>query len=115
MFITKKCLSRRTLLRGGAAALALPLLDAMVPALTALSRTVAAPARLRRLGVFYVPNGMSMSYWWPEAEGPLTALPPTLQSLSDQEETLFLLGQCTRKMHTLQSLSRPRYRVSQRL
>ena len=70
MFITKKRLSRRTLLRGAGAALALPLLDAMVPALTALSQTAAAPARLRRLGVFYVPNGMSMGYWWPEAEGP---------------------------------------------
>ena len=47
MFITRKHLSRRTMLQGAGAALALPLLDAMVPALTALSQTAAAPARLR--------------------------------------------------------------------
>ena len=82
MFVTKKHLSRRAVLRGAGATLALPLLDCMVPALTALSRTAAAPARLRRLGVFYVPNGMSMGYWWPRAEGPLQELPPTLQSLA---------------------------------
>ena len=55
------------MLRGLGAALALPLLDSMVPALTALSKTAAAP--VRRLGVFYVPNGMSMPYWFPKAEG----------------------------------------------
>ena len=70
----------------------LPLLDAMVPALTALSQTAAAPARLRRLGVFYVPNGMSMGYWWPEAEGPLTAMPAILQSLSPLKDRVLLLG-----------------------
>ena len=61
MIITKKHLSRRTVLRGLGASLALPLLDGMVPALTALSQTAAAP--IRRLGVFYVPNGMAMGYW----------------------------------------------------
>jgi len=50
MFITKMSLSRRTVLRGLGAAVALPLLDGMVPALTALSRTAAAP--VRRFGVF---------------------------------------------------------------
>ena len=49
MFITRKHLSRRAVLRGAGATLALPLLDCMVPALTALSRTAAAPARLRRI------------------------------------------------------------------
>ncbi len=92
MFITKKRLSRRTLLRGAGAALALPLLDAMVPALTALSQTPASPARLRRLGVFYVPNGMSMGYWSPKAEGALAELPPTLQSLSALKDQVLLLG-----------------------
>ena len=66
MIITKKCLPRRTVLRGLGAALALPWLDSMVPALTALAKS-AVPAR--RLGVFYVPNGMSMGYWSPKAEG----------------------------------------------
>src|SRR5207244_8210338 len=50
MFITKKHLSRRTVLRGIGAGLALPLLDSMVPALTALGQTAAASGRLRRLG-----------------------------------------------------------------
>ena len=71
MIITKKHLSRRTVLRGLGATLALPLLDSMVPALTALSQTAAAPTR--RLGVFYVPNGMSMGYWLPKAEGAAAA------------------------------------------
>ena len=92
MFITRKHLSRRAMLRGAGAALALPLLDAMVPALTALSQTAAAPARLRRLGVFYVPNGMSMGYWWPRNEGPLAELPPTLQSLAALKDQVLLLG-----------------------
>ncbi len=92
MFITKMHLSRRALLRGVGASLALPLLDCMVPALTALSQTAAAPARLRRLGVFYVPNGMSMGYWFPKTEGPLTELPPTLQSLSALKDRVLLLG-----------------------
>ncbi len=92
MFITKKRLSRRAVLRGAGATLALPFLDAMVPALTALSQTAASPARLRRLGVFYVPNGMSMGYWSPKAEGPLAELPPTLQSLSALKDKVLLLG-----------------------
>jgi hypothetical protein len=92
MFITKMHLSRRALLRGVGASLALPLLDCMVPALTALSQTAAAPARLRRLGVFYVPNGMSMGYWFPKTEGPLKELPPTLQSLAALKDRVLLLG-----------------------
>jgi hypothetical protein len=92
MFITKMHLSRRTVLRGMGASLALPLLDCMVPALTALSQTAAAPGRLRRLGVFYVPNGMSMGYWFPKAEGPLQELPPTLQSLAALRDRVLLMG-----------------------
>jgi len=92
MFITKTHVSRRAVLRGVGASLALPLLDCMVPALTALSQTAAAPARLRRLGVFYVPNGMSMGYWFPKTEGPIQALPPTLQSLTALKARVLLLG-----------------------
>jgi hypothetical protein len=90
MFIRKKHLDRRTMLRGLGASIALPFLDSMVPALTALSRTAAAP--VRRLGVFYAPNGMSMPYWFPKAEGPLAALPPTLQSLAKFKQHLLLCG-----------------------
>ena len=60
MIVTKRSLPRRTFLRGAGAALALPLLDAMVPALTASAKTAANP--VRRLGVIYVPNGMAMEY-----------------------------------------------------
>jgi hypothetical protein len=90
MLISKIHLPRRTVLRGLGATLALPLLDSMIPALTALSRTAAAP--VRRLGVFYVPNGMSMPYWSPKAEGPLIELPPTLKPLSAFKQYLLLCG-----------------------
>ena len=90
MVITKMHLSRRTLLRGLGATLALPLLDAMVPALTAAAKTAAAP--VRRFGVFYVPNGMSMPYWFPKAVGPMNELPPTLQSLNELKDRVLLMG-----------------------
>jgi len=90
MTITKMHLPRRTILRGLGAALALPLLDSMVPALTALSNTAAAP--VRRFGVFYVPNGMSMPYWFPKTEGPINELPATLRSLSKFKDRVLLCG-----------------------
>src|SRR5437773_2951134 len=90
MIITKMHLSRRTLLRGLGASLALPLLDSMVPALTALDKTAAAP--VRRFGGFYVPNGMSMPYWFPKAEGPLAELPPTLRSLTELKDRVLMMG-----------------------
>ena len=90
MFITKKYLPRREVLRGLGAAIALPLLDGMVPALTAQRQTAAAP--VRRFGVFYVPNGMSMPYWFPKEEGTLAELPPTLQSLSAFKDRVLLCG-----------------------
>ena len=90
MIIRKMHLSRRHLLRGLGAALALPVLDSMVPALSALAGTAAAP--IKRLGVFYVPNGMSMPYWFPKTEGPLTAMPPTLKSLEAFRDRVLLCG-----------------------
>jgi len=90
MIITKRHVSRRTVLRGLGVTIGLPLLDAMVPALTAVSRTAAAP--VRRLGVFYVPNGMSMPYWFPKTEGPVAELPPTLQSLQELKDRVLLCG-----------------------
>ena len=90
MFISKLHLSRRSVLRGLGASLALPLLDSMVPALSALQRTAAAP--VKRLGVFYVPNGMSMPYWWPKSEGPIEKLPATLQSLEALKDRVLLCG-----------------------
>jgi len=90
MVITKMHLSRRTMLRGLGTMIALPLLDSMVPALTALAGTAAAP--VRRFGVFYVPNGMSMPYWWPKSEGPIAQMPPTLKSLEDLKDRVLLCG-----------------------
>jgi hypothetical protein len=90
MIITKMHLPRRTVLRGLGAALALPLLESMIPALTAQSKTAAAP--VRRFGVFYVPNGMSMPYWFPKAEGTLDKLPDTLASLEELKDRVLLCG-----------------------
>lgn len=67
MFVTKKHLPRRTFLRGAGATVALPLLDAMIPAATALAQTAAAPVR-RFLGVWH-PHGASPGYWSPLQEG----------------------------------------------
>ena len=90
MFIAKKHLPRRTVLRGLGVTLSLPWLESMVPALSALSQTAAAPAK--RLGVFYVPNGMAMAYWSPTTEGPISELPPTLQSLQPLKDQVLLMG-----------------------
>ena len=67
MFVTKKHLPRRTFLRGAGMALGLPLLDAMVPALTAERLTAAAP--VRRLGFIYFPLGVDQDRWRPNGEG----------------------------------------------
>src|SRR6202163_1627612 len=83
-------LSRRFVLRGLGAALALPVLDSMVPALTAIGKTAAAP--VRRFGVFYVPNGMSMPYWFPKTVGPMGELPATLRSLNELKDRVLLMG-----------------------
>jgi hypothetical protein len=71
MFITKKHISRRTVLKGTGVTLALPFLEAMVPASTALAATAAAP-KPRFVGCF-VPHGMAPGYWVPSTEGPLAA------------------------------------------
>jgi len=79
MIITKKALSRRTMLRGTGVTLALPLLDAMVPALSALAKTAAKP--IQRFGVVYVPNGINMDDWTPATDGTAFELPPILSPL----------------------------------
>ena len=69
MFLARKHISRRTVLRGAGAALSLPLLEAMVPAATALAQTAASP-KPRFVGLF-VPHGAAPGYWVPEKEGKL--------------------------------------------
>ena len=78
MIITRTALPRRTFLRGLGAAVALPLLDAMVPSMTALARSAASP--VRRLGFVYMPMGCDLPRWTPPG-GTLAELSPTLQSL----------------------------------
>jgi hypothetical protein len=77
MFITKKHLSRRTVLRGMGVSIALPLLDAMIPAHTALAKTAAAP--MPRIGFTYFPHGAIMARWQPKETGTTFELPQILK------------------------------------
>ena len=80
MTISRMALPRRTFLRGLGATVALPLLDAMVPALTAQAATAAnAP---RRLGFVFIPMGMNPAPWTPREVGKLKGLSPSLASLT---------------------------------
>ena len=90
MIITKMALPRRTFLRGVGATVALPLLDAMVPALSAMSRTPAAP--VRRLSFTYIPNGAIMEHWTPTAEGTAFELPRILTSLESHRDRLVVVS-----------------------
>ena len=91
-FLTKKHMSRRTVLRGAGATLALPLLDAMIPAGVALAQTAANP-KPRFVGCF-VPHGMAPGYWVPEKEGALDAsFPFNWKSLEPfRDHTVILSG-----------------------
>jgi hypothetical protein len=96
MIITKAALSRRTFLRGSGATLALPLLDAMTPALTA-----AGKERARRLGFVYLPMGADMPRWTPQGEGALGDLPPLLASLARHRSRMTVLTNTELKHATL--------------
>jgi hypothetical protein len=88
-FVTRKHLSRRTFLRGVGAAIALPMLDAMTPALAAVGRARKAPVRL----VFtYVPNGIIMNDWTPRGVGREFAFPRILKPLEAYREDLLVLS-----------------------
>jgi len=84
MIITKKMMPRRTFLRGMGATLALPLLEAMVPAATPLAKTAANP--VRRLGFVFMPMGSDITRWTPRSEKNLDQLSPTLSSLGPVKE-----------------------------
>jgi hypothetical protein len=87
--IIGKHLPRRTFLRGLGASIALPLLDSMIPALTAQSRTAARGTR--RLAVVYVPNGMNMAHWKPKTDGAGFELPSILKPLEAHRSRLLVL------------------------
>ena len=92
MFVTRKTLSRRTVLRGLGVGIGLPLLDAMVPAL-AQSRAPESPVRL---AWFYLPNGIDMRHWTPADEGPLgTDLPRVLAPLAPHRKDFNVLSNLT--------------------
>jgi uncharacterized protein DUF1552 len=85
-----KLIPRRTVLRGLGATLALPLLDAMVPALSLRGR--AAGKAVHRFQTFYVPNGMAMEYWLPKAEGAAFELTPILEPLAPFRNQMLVLS-----------------------
>ena len=89
MVIRRMSLPRRTFLRGMGATLALPFLDAMVPALSALANTAATPSRL---GFVYVPNGVNWMQWTPEGEGESFSLSPSLMQLEPFRDQLVVLS-----------------------
>jgi hypothetical protein len=86
-FLTKS-LPRRTLLRGMGATLALPFLDAMLPAFSIRAR---AAQPVHRFQTFYVPNGMAMDYWTPKGEGTAFALSPILEPLAPFRDQMLVL------------------------
>src|SRR5271169_1042879 len=97
MFITKRHISRRAVLRGVGVSLALPLLDSMVPAQTPLSRTAAAPrTRLACLEMVHgaagsTVDGTNKHYWSPEKEGGDFEMPETLKSLTPFRDYLTIV------------------------
>lgn len=91
MIVVKKALSRRTFLRGAGVTLSLPLLDAMVPALTAQTRTPAAP--VKRLGFVFMPMGCDQSRWTPAGgTGKLDELSPILSPLAPVKDHVSVLS-----------------------
>ena len=90
MFISKVHLDRRTFLRGMGATIALPLLDAMIPARTALAATAARP--VPRLAFVYFPHGAIMREWTPESAGPLGRLGRILEPLSAFKDRLTIVS-----------------------
>ena len=91
MIITKMAIPRRQVLRGFGAMLALPFLDSMVPALSALAKTGGKP--VNRLGVVYVPNGVIMQTYLPASEGAAYEMTPTLGPLAPfRDQTLVVSG-----------------------
>src|SRR6188768_2183175 len=99
MFITKKHLSRRTVLKGAGVTMALPFLEAMVPAATAMAQTAASPKP--RAGFFYIPHGTilgntahgpSMDKWTPSGSGATFKLNTIMQPLEPFKKYVSTIG-----------------------
>ena len=94
MYISKMSLSRRTLLRGMGAAIALPLLDAMVPALTPFAKAAAAPRT--RFGAIYIPNGAIVDEFFPKSFGTNWDFTPILKPLEPFKDRLVVVKNLSR-------------------
>jgi len=90
VIMSKKAIPRRTVIRGLGSMLALPLIDSMMPALSALQKTAAKP--INRFGVMYVPNGMIMKNYLPLTDGASYELTPTLSGLAKFREQMLVLS-----------------------
>src|SRR5712671_5957768 len=94
MFVKKMSLPRRTVLRGLGVTMALPFLEAMVPALTATAQTPANPRR--RFGAVFVPHGERPGYWTPAKTGADFELTPILKPLEPFRDSLTVVSElCT--------------------
>ena len=89
-FLTTKSLPRRTVLQGLGATVALPFLEAMLPAFSRRALAAAKPAH--RFQTFYVPNGMAMEYWLPKGEGSAFELSPILEPLAPYRDQMLVLS-----------------------
>ena len=103
MFLTKKHLPRRTVLRGLGATLALPLLDSMVPALTAQSRTAAAPTR--RFGAIFVPMGERPNHWTPATTGSNFEFSTILKPLEQFRDSIIVVSNVDRPLQGTHAVS----------
>lgn len=88
IFLTKRHLSRRTVLRGAGVTIALPLLESMIPAGVARAQT----QPVTRMACIYVPHGAVLSQWTPQVEGTGFALTPTLKSLEPYRDRLNIIS-----------------------
>ena len=103
MFITRKSLPRRTILRGLGAVLGLPLLEAMVPALTPTVKTAAAP--VRRFGAIFVPMGERPSHWTPAATGAGFEFSPILKPLEPFRDAVTVVSNLDRPLQGTHAVS----------
>lgn len=95
-YITKKAISRRTMLRAAGVTLGLPLLDSMVPAQTPLARTAASPKV--RMGLCFIPHGAVMANWTPAEVGALTKMSRTLMPLEPYRDQVTVVSNLAHKM-----------------
>lgn len=92
MIVMRKALPRRTFLRGLGTTLSIPLLDAMVPSMTALANTPASPHQLHRLGFVYMPMGCDVTRWTPASGERLDELSPTLSPLAPVKDNVTIIS-----------------------